>query len=60
MRKNFLGLLSVVIVASLLLAACAPTAPGAASGGTIKIATQSPLSGGLSSIGGDIKNAAVS
>lgn len=58
MRKNFLGLLSVVIVASLLLAACAPTAPGAASGGTIKIATQSPLSGGLSSIGGDIKNAA--
>jgi branched-chain amino acid transport system substrate-binding protein len=58
MRKNFLGLLSVILVASLLLAACAPAAPGAATGGTIKIATQSPLSGGLSSIGGDIKNGA--
>lgn len=60
MRKNFVGLLSVVIIASMLLAACAPGgAPGASTGaGTIKIATQSPLSGGLSSIGGDIKNGA--
>jgi len=58
MRKNFVGLLSVVIIASMLLAACAPGAPGAAGGGTIKIATQSPLSGGLSSIGSDIKNGA--
>jgi branched-chain amino acid transport system substrate-binding protein len=57
MRKNIFGLLSLLIVASLLLAACAPAAPGAG-GGTIKIATQSPLSGGLSSIGGDIKNGA--
>ena len=61
MRKSFFGLLSVAVIASILLAACAPGAPGApgaASGGTIKIATQSPLSGGLSSIGGDIKNGA--
>jgi branched-chain amino acid transport system substrate-binding protein len=58
MRKHFLGLLSVMVVASLLLASCAPAAPGASGGGTIKIATQSPLSGGLSSIGGDIKNGA--
>ncbi len=58
MRKHLLGLLSVVLVASMLLASCAPTGPGAASGGTIKIATQSPLSGSLSSIGVDIKNGA--
>jgi branched-chain amino acid transport system substrate-binding protein len=58
MRKNVLGLMSLLIIASMLLAACAPGAPGAAGGGTIKIATQSPLSGGQSSIGGDIKNGA--
>ncbi len=57
MRKHFLGLLSVVIIASMLLAACASAGP-AAGGGTIKIATQSPLSGGQSSIGSDIKNGA--
>jgi branched-chain amino acid transport system substrate-binding protein len=57
MRKNTFGLLSILIIASIVLAACAPAAPGAA-GGTIKIATQSPLSGGQSSIGGDIKNGA--
>jgi branched-chain amino acid transport system substrate-binding protein len=64
MRKHFLGLLSVVIIASMLLAACAPApAPSsggapAAAGGTIKIATQSPLSGDQSQVGGDIKNGA--
>ncbi len=57
MRKHFVGLLSVVIVASMLLAACAPGGP-AAGGSTIIIASQSPLSGGQSSIGGDIKNGA--
>lgn len=57
MRKHFFGLLSVVVIASILLAACAPAGP-AAGGTVIKIATQSPLSGGLSSIGGDIKNGA--
>lgn len=61
MRKNFIGLLSLVIVASMVLAACAPAGSSgseSSSAGTIKIATQSPLSGGLSSIGGDIKNGA--
>jgi branched-chain amino acid transport system substrate-binding protein len=57
MRKHFPKLLSFIIVTSLLLAACAPTG-GATTGGTIKIATQSPLSGGQSSIGVDIKNGA--
>lgn len=55
MRKNFFGLLSVLIIASMMLAACSP---GAAGGGTIKIATQSPLSGGMALVGGDIKNGA--
>jgi branched-chain amino acid transport system substrate-binding protein len=41
---------------SLLLAACA--GGGAGNKGTIKIATQSPLSGGQSAIGVDIKNGA--
>jgi branched-chain amino acid transport system substrate-binding protein len=58
MRKHFPGVLSFIIVASLLLAACAPAGGAATSGGTIKIATQSPLSGGQSSIGVDIKNGA--
>ena len=58
-KKQFFGLFCVVIIFSMLLAACAPAAPGASGGaGTIKIATQSPLSGGQSSIGGDIKNGA--
>ncbi len=58
MRKHFFGLLSVLIVVSMMLASCAPGAPGAAGNGTIKIATQSPLSGGMALIGGDIKNGA--
>ncbi len=57
MRKHFVGLLSVIMIASMLLVACAPGGPGAG-GGTIKIATQSPLSGDQSQIGGDIKNGA--
>jgi branched-chain amino acid transport system substrate-binding protein len=56
MRKQFAAVLSFIVVASMLLAACTPGA--AAGGGTIKIATQSPLSGGQSSIGVDIKNGA--
>jgi branched-chain amino acid transport system substrate-binding protein len=55
MRKHFLSLLSVVMLVSMLLASCAPAAAG---GATIKIATQSPLSGDQSSIGVDIKNGA--
>lgn len=60
-KKRFFVLLSVMMIASIALAACAPAGgPGAAStgGGTIKIATQSPLSGGQSLIGGGIKNGA--
>ena len=56
MRKQFAAVLSLIVVASMLLAACTPGA--ATGGGTIKIATQSPLSGGQSSIGVDIKNGA--
>ena len=56
MRKQFTAVLSLIVVASMLLAACTPGA--ATGGGTIKIATQSPLSGGQSSIGVDIKNGA--
>jgi len=60
MRKNFVGLMSLFVIAGLLLASCAPARPGAsgAGGGTIKIATQSPLSGGQSAIGVDIKDGA--
>lgn len=55
MRKNGYLFCCLVLVASLVLAACG----GAGSGGaTIRIATQSPLSGGQSAIGVDIKNGA--
>jgi branched-chain amino acid transport system substrate-binding protein len=47
---------SLLVIASLVLAACG-TLPGQAKG-TIKIATQSPLSGGQSVLGVDIKNGA--
>jgi branched-chain amino acid transport system substrate-binding protein len=56
MRKHFFGLLCVIVIASMALASCAPGA--GAGGGTIKIATQSPLSGDLSQVGSDIKNGA--
>lgn len=79
--KRLFTLLSVLVIASMALAACgqkptqapapatkapateapapqAPTEPPAAAKGTIKIATQSPLSGGQSSLGVDIKNGA--
>jgi branched-chain amino acid transport system substrate-binding protein len=57
MRKHIFALMSVLMVASLLLTACQPGAPSAG-GGTIKIATQSPLSGDMALVGGDIKNGA--
>jgi branched-chain amino acid transport system substrate-binding protein len=56
MSKRLLSVFTLLVVASLTLAACG--AGGAAGGGTIKIATQSPLSGGQSAIGVDIKNGA--
>ncbi len=56
MNKRLFFAFSLVIIMSMVLAACG----GGASkgGGTIKIATQSPLSGGQSAIGVDIKNGA--
>lgn len=47
---------SLLIVAAMVLTACG--GGGAAEKGTIKIATQSPLSGGQSVLGVDIKNGA--
>lgn len=71
MSKKLFAFLSLVMIASMALAACAgptpaagteaPTtteAPVASSTTTIKIATQSPLSGGMSAVGSDIKNGA--
>jgi branched-chain amino acid transport system substrate-binding protein len=70
MSKRLFWLAAALLAASMILAACAPaaatetaaptTAPTgpATSGGTIKIATQSPLSGGQSALGVDIKNGA--
>jgi branched-chain amino acid transport system substrate-binding protein len=53
MSKRFTFWFALIAVASMVLAAC-----GGSGGGTIKIATQSPLSGGQSAIGVDIKNGA--
>jgi branched-chain amino acid transport system substrate-binding protein len=56
MKRVSVFAFSLLVIASLLLSAC-----GAGGGGgdmTIKIATQSPLSGGLSGVGVDIKNGA--
>jgi branched-chain amino acid transport system substrate-binding protein len=53
MFKKLNVVIALLIVASMALAACAPAAPK-----TIKIATQSPLSGGQSLLGVDIKNGA--
>jgi branched-chain amino acid transport system substrate-binding protein len=53
MTKRLLFVLSLVVIASMLLSAC-----GGATTKTIKIATQSPLSGSLSIIGVGIKNGA--
>jgi len=76
MSKRLFALLSVLVVASIGLAACgapppteapqateapstgATEAPAATFEGTIKIATQSPLSGGQSSLGTAIKQGA--
>jgi branched-chain amino acid transport system substrate-binding protein len=55
MRKRTISILSLIVIAGMLLAACGG---GAAGKGVIKVATQSPLSGGQSAIGVDIKNGA--
>ena len=73
MYKRLFTTMSMFIIASMILMSCAgaatPASPaateapaassgGGAAGGTIKVATQSPLSGGQSAIGVDIKNGA--
>ncbi|RJP48907.1 MAG: branched-chain amino acid ABC transporter substrate-binding protein [Anaerolineaceae bacterium] len=56
MNKRLFALLSVIVIASLALTACGGGAASAPK--VIKIATQSPLSGGQSLLGVDIKNGA--
>ncbi|PKN92728.1 MAG: branched-chain amino acid ABC transporter substrate-binding protein [Chloroflexi bacterium HGW-Chloroflexi-6] len=58
--KRILVVLSLLVIASLMLAACAPADGGGAGADAkvIKIASQSPLSGGQSNVGVDIKNGA--
>jgi len=53
MFKRMSVVLALLLVASMVLSACAPSAPK-----LIKIATQSPLSGGQSLLGVDIKRGA--
>ena len=52
--KRLFAIVALLVVASMVLASC----QGGAGGATIKVATQSPLSGGQSAIGVDIKNGA--
>ncbi len=54
MSKRALACFTLLVIASMVIAACAP----AASSKVIKIATQSPLSGDQSVVGVDIKNGA--
>lgn len=58
MSKRIFTILSVILILSMALAACAPSQSSSGGKGTIKVATQSPLSGGQSAIGVDIKNGA--
>ena len=53
MRKSVFLFLAILALAGLMLAGCGAPAPK-----VIKIATQSPLSGGMSAVGTDIKNGA--
>jgi len=56
MTKRLFVFASLMVVASMLLTACGGAAPAAVK--TIKIATQSPLSGDMSAVGVDIKRGA--
>lgn len=59
--KRLFSLLALLVIASMVLAACAPAAPAAEEvmeAKVIKIASQSPLSGGQSVLGVDIKRGA--
>jgi len=53
MSKKIFFVLSIIVIVSMLSAGCAGQAKG-----TIKIATQTPLSGALSNVGSDMKNGA--
>jgi branched-chain amino acid transport system substrate-binding protein len=55
MNNRPFRILSAIVVLALILAGCAPASTGL---GTIKVATQSPLSGSQSATGVDIKNGA--
>ncbi len=57
MSRRLLSFFSLLLVISMFVSACATAGPSTG-GGTIKIATQSPLSGDQSLVGGDIKNGA--
>jgi branched-chain amino acid transport system substrate-binding protein len=56
MKNRPFRFLSVLVIVAFIAAGCAPAA--SLGGGTIKIATQSPLSGSQSATGVDIKNGA--
>ena len=62
MSKRWFVVFGLLVITSMMLAACSPTASApqapAATTTTIKIATQSPLSGDQSVVGVDIKNGA--
>lgn len=60
MSKRLFAVASLLMIASIMLAACgAPAGGGSSAGGkVIKIATQSPLSGDMSAVGVDIKRGA--
>jgi len=61
MSKRWFVVFTVLVIASMALTACGPAAGGSqapAAKTTIKIATQSPLSGDQSVVGVDIKNGA--
>ena len=56
MSKRTFAFLSLIVIFALVLSGCASSGGGGK--GTIKVASQSPLSGGQSAIGVDIKNGA--
>jgi branched-chain amino acid transport system substrate-binding protein len=58
MFKRMFYVVSLLVIASMLLTACGGTGGGGAATKTIKIATQSPLSGDMSVVGVDIKRGA--